>query len=95
MIGAFFKAKGMDEAQQKSIDEKLRELHAIDEKQWQEIDAGKEWEKKHEREEANTRLEVELKISKLDGVVGKLDGKLDSINSKLDELIKDVKKKND
>jgi len=86
-LASFFKAKGMDEAQQKIIDNKLMELYLIDEKQWKEIDKGKEWENKHEKEAWANRNDLELKIAMLHGENQKLSQMLTSIDNKLDALI--------
>lgn len=91
LIGTFFKAKGMDEAQQKIIDEKLKELHEIDDKQWKAIDYLKKIDIDLEKSDWKVRSELELKIASHDGIIGQLNGKLDSIEKKLDALINDFK----
>ena len=91
LVGGFFKAKGMDEVQQRNIDEKLSELHLIDEKQWLAIDFSKKWQIDHEKEAAENRLSLELKISKHDGDMNVLSQQLNSIEAKLDSLIREVK----
>ena len=86
-IASYFKSRGMDEAQQRIIDEKLRELNSIDEKQWKEIDKGKEWENRHEKEAWENRNMLDLKIATLHGENQKLSQMLVSIENKLDSLI--------
>ena len=90
IIGTFFKAKGMDEAQQKNWEERFKNLHEIDEQQWKKIDELKIVDANHEKEDWKMRSDIELKIAGLDGVVGKLDGKMDSIVSKIDEMQKQI-----
>lgn len=92
IVASFFKAKGMDEVQQRIIDEKLKLLEAIDEKQWKEIDRVKDWEQKHEKEAWENRNILELKIATLHGENQKLQEMLRSIEAKLDDLIKRLNK---
>lgn len=87
IIATHFKAKGMDEAQQKIIDDKLKELYMIDEKQWKEIDKGKEWEIRHEKEAWENRNSIELKVAVIEGENKKLESIMKSVEAKLDALI--------
>lgn len=94
IIANHFKAKGMDQAQQKIIDEKLAKLELIDDKQWKEIDKGREWENTHEREASEIRNSLEIKIALLQGGHDKLEAMFKVIDKKLDTLIIDMKKPN-
>lgn len=87
MVGTFFKAKGMDEAQQKQIDEKLRNLHEIDEQQWKKIDDLKLIQMEHEKEYWEIKSSLELKIVGLHGENQKFQQMLQVIEKKLDEII--------
>ena len=86
IVGSFFKAKGMDEVQQKNIDCKLSELHSIDDHQWEKIDELKKADAEHEKEDWKMRSELELKIALFQGTVGKLESKLDSLNDNIEEM---------
>lgn len=93
IIGSFFKAKGMDEVQQRIIDDKLKVLHEIDDQQWKRIDELRMIDAAHEKEDWKMRSELELKVAGQDGTIGKLSGKLDSIEKKLDTLIVNFEKR--
>ena len=92
-IVTFLKAKGMDEAQQKQWENEFRKLHEIDDQQWTKIHDSEKWQALHEKESAERRLGLELKIATTEGNMGKLNGRLDSIEKKLDKLIDDFEKR--
>ena len=92
-IVTFLKAKGMDEAQQKNWENEFKKLHEVDENQWSKIHDAEKWQVNHEKESAERRLQLEIKITKTDGNMDKLNGRLDSIEKKLDKLIEDFERK--
>jgi hypothetical protein len=64
----------------------------VNDRQWLAIDHAKELFDQMEKDVSQTRLELELKIAKLDGNFAQLSTKLDNIVEKLDSLIKELKK---
>ena len=71
------------------------EAETVNKKQWDEIDKLRNSIVASEKETAGIRLELELKISKLDGNYEKLSQKLESIDKKIDDLITSVRHRKD
>ena len=63
----------------------------VNNKQWEAIDKIKIWQQEHEKEAANHRLELQLKVAAHDGHMNVLSSQLTSIEAKLDALIKEIK----